>query len=78
MRWLGSIANSVNMNLSKLRFACLVAQLVKNPPAIQETLVRFLGWEDSLEKGKATHSSVLAWRIPMTIQSMGLQRVGYV
>ena len=39
--------------------ACLVAQLVKNPPAMQETLVRFLGWEDSLEKGQATHSSIL-------------------
>ena len=37
--------------------ASLIAQLVKNPPAIQETLVRFLGWEDHLEKGKATHSS---------------------
>ena len=38
--------------------------LVKNPPAMQEILVRFLGWEDPLEKGKATHSSILAWRIP--------------
>ena len=37
----------------------LVAQLVKNPPAMQKTLVRFLGWEDLLEKGKATHSSIL-------------------
>ena len=44
-------------------WASLVAQLVKNPPAIQETLVQFLGWEDALEKGKATHSSVLEnWR----------------
>ena len=42
----------------------LVAQLVKNPPAAWETWVRFLGWEDPLEKGKATHSSILAWRIP--------------
>ena len=42
----------------------LVAQLVKNPPAMQETWVRTLGWEDSLEKGKAIHSSILAWRIP--------------
>ena len=48
-----------------------MAQLVKNPPAIQETWVRFLGWEDPLEKGKATHSSILAWRIPWTIHSMG-------
>ena len=44
----------------------LVAQLVKNPPAIQETWVRSLSWEDPLEKGKATHSSILAWRIPWT------------
>ena len=41
----------------------LVAQLVKNPPAVRETWVRSLGWEDSLEKGKATRSSILAWRI---------------
>ena len=43
----------------------LVAQLVKNPPAMQETLVRFLHQEDPLEEGMATHSSILAWRIPM-------------
>ena len=49
--------------------------LVKNPPAMQETWVRSLGWEDPLEKGKATHSSILAWRIPWTVESMGLQRV---
>ena len=42
----------------------LVAQLVKNPPAMWETWVRSLGWEDPLEKGKATHSGILAWRIP--------------
>ena len=47
--------------------ASLVAQLVKNPPAMQETWVWSLGWEDPLEKGKATHSSVLAWRIPWTV-----------
>ena len=45
----------------------LVAQLVKNPSAMRETWVRFLGWEDPLEKGKATHSSILAWRIPWTV-----------
>ena len=45
----------------------LVVQLVKNPPAMQETLVQFLGQEDPLEKGMATHSSILAWRIPWTI-----------
>ena len=54
----------------------LIAQLVKNPPAMQEIPVRFLGWEDTLEKGKATHSIILAWRIPWTVQPMGLQRVG--
>jgi len=46
-----------------LERACLVAQLVKNLPAILETWVQSLGWEDPLEKGKATHSSILAWRI---------------
>ena len=45
----------------------LVAQLLKNPPAMRETWVRSLGWEDPLEKGKAVHSSILAWRIPWTI-----------
>ena len=45
----------------------LVAQLVKNPPAMWETWVWSLGWEDPLEKGKATHSSILAWRIPWTV-----------
>ena len=58
----------------------LVAQLVKNPLAMQEPWVRSLGWEDPLEKGLATHSSVFAWRIPWTeepggLQSMGSQRV---
>ena len=45
----------------------LVAQLVKNPPAMRETWVQSLGWEDPLEKGKATHFSILAWRIPWTV-----------
>ena len=48
-------------------WASLVAQLVKNPPAMRETWVRSLGWEDPLEKGKATHSSILAWSIPWTV-----------
>ena len=55
--------------------ASLVAQLVKNLPAMQETWVWSLGWEDHIEKGKATHSVILAWRIPCAIWSMGLQRV---
>ena len=58
----------------------LVAQSVKNPHAMLETWVQSLGWED-LEKGMATHSSILAWRIPWTeepggLQFMGSQRVG--
>ena len=52
-----------------------MAQLVKNPPAMWETWVRFLGWEDPLEKGKASHSSILAWRIPWIVYTMGSQRV---
>ena len=47
--------------------ASLVAQLVKNPPIMQETLVQFLGQKGLLEKGTATHSSILAWRIPWTV-----------
>ena len=59
----------------------LVAQTIKNLPAMQETQVRSLGWEDPLEKRMATHSSILAWRIPGTeepgrLHSMGSQRVG--
>ena len=48
-------------------WASLVAQLVKNLPAKREIWVRSLGWEDPLEKGKATHSSILVWRIPQTV-----------
>ena len=48
-------------------WAFQVAQLVKSPPAMQKTWVQTLGWEDPLEKGKATHSSILAWRIPWTV-----------
>ena len=60
----------------------LVAQTVKNPLAMWETRVQYLGWEDLLEKGMPTHSSILAWRIPWTekpggLQSLGLQRVGH-
>jgi len=59
-----------------------VAQMVKNPPAMQEIWVKPLGWEDLLEEGITTHSRILAWRIPWTeepggLQSMGLQRVGH-
>ena len=51
--------------------ASLVAQLVKNPPAMQETWVQSLGWEDPLEKGMATYSSILAWKIPWREESVG-------
>ena len=51
-------------------------QTVKNPPAVRETLVRSLGWEDPLEEGMATHSSILAWRTPWTEEPGGLQSVG--
>ena len=53
-------------------WASLVAQMVKNLPAVQETQVQSLGWEDSLEKEMATHSSILAWRIPQTEKAVGL------
>ena len=64
------------------RESCLVAQTVENLPAMLKTWVRSLGQEDPLEKGMATHSSILAWRIPWTeepggLQSMGSQRVGH-
>ena len=59
-----------------------MAQMVKNQPAMQETQVQFLGQEDPLEKGMATHSNILVWRIPQTeepggLQFMGSQRVGH-
>ena len=53
-----------------------MTQLVKNLPAVQETQVQSLGWEDPLEKGMATHSSILAWRIPWTEEPSGLQSKG--
>ena len=58
-------------------WASMVAQLVTNLPAMWETWVQSLGWEDPLEKGKVTHSGFLAWRIPWTVKSMGSQRVGH-
>ena len=62
--------------------ASLVVQQVKNLPATQETWLQSLGWEDPQEEGKATHSSILAWRIPWTeelgrLQSLRSQRVGH-
>ena len=65
--WLGRYAEEGIGYPLQYSWASLVAQLVKNPPAMWETWVQPLGWEDPLEKGKATHSSFLAWRIPWTI-----------
>ena len=70
------------MSPEGLSGASLVAEMVKNVPAVQETQVRPLGREDPREKEMATHSSTLAWEIPWTqepgrLQSMGLQRVGH-
>ena len=70
------------MWVQSLDWESLVAEMVKNPPAIWETWVQSLGWEDRLEKEMAIHSSIIAWKIPWTeepgrLQSMGLQRVGH-
>ena len=67
------------INFGHLResWASLVAQMVKNPPVVRETWVWSLGQEDTLEKGMATHSSVLGWRIPWTGKPGGLQSQGH-
>ena len=74
--------NQEKIFIVHISWASLVAQAVKNPLVTQQTWVRFLGWEDPLEKRMATHSSILAWRIPWTgepgvLQSMVSQRVGH-
>ena len=70
----------MSKQVSQSQGAFLVAQMVKNLPTVWETHVQFLDQEDPLEEGMATHSSILAWRIPWTeepgrLQSMGLQRI---
>ena len=75
----GSGSPDVVKDLSKITVlvgASLVAHMVKNLPAMQETQVRSLGGEDPLEKGMATHASILAWRIPWTEEAGGLQSMG--
>ena len=72
----------IYLSVLYLSGASLVAQMVKNLPAMWETRVRSLGWEDPMEKGMATRSSILAWRIqwieePGGLQSMGSQTVGH-
>ena len=64
------------MFLSVFQRASVVAQMVKNRPAMWETWVQSLGWEDALEKEMATHSSILAWRIPRLEKLGGLQSTG--
>ena len=66
----GGINQEVGINIYTL-----MAQMVKNPPAMQEIWVRSLGWEELLEEGMATHSSILAWRIPWTEEPGGLQSI---
>ena len=63
----GFISSDTMNRIYRTDWASLVAQLVKNPPAVWETWIQSLGWEDPLEKGKATHSSILPWRIPWTL-----------
>ena len=70
------------LNSKYIKRVSLMAQMVKNLPTLREAWVRSLGWDDPLEKRMATHSSILAWRIPWTeepggLQSMGSQRVGH-
>ena len=72
---------NVFINIKK-KWASLMAQMIKNLPAIQETWLQSLGWEDPLEKGMTTHSSILAWRVlwteePGELQSMESKRVGH-
>ena len=68
---LGRSAGEGIGHLLQYSWASLMAQLVKNPSAMRETQVGSLDCEDPLEKGKATHSSILDWRVPRTVQSMG-------
>ena len=64
-----------NINISIVPWTSLVAQMVKRLPTMQETQVQSLGWEDPLEKEMATHSSILAWKIPWTEEPGGLQSI---
>ena len=78
----GSCKRNQGLKSVDLKIILGLAQMVKNLPAMWEPWVPSLGWEDSLEKGMATHSSTLAWRIPWTeeaggLQSMGSQSVGH-
>ena len=74
---LGRSPGEGNGNPLQYSWASLVAQMVKNLPAVQETQVRSLGWEDLLEEGMATHYSTLAWRIPVDRSLMGYSPWGH-
>ena len=79
---LGRVREVRKCALPSLTWASLVAQRLKCLPPVRETRVRSLGWEDPLEKEMVNHSSILAWRIPLTekpgrLQSMGSQRIGH-
>ena len=65
---------TINYTTLSCRLGFPDSSVGKESPAMQETPVRFLGWEDPLEKGQATHSSILAWRIPWTVQSQGITK----
>ena len=67
----GKRVKSIGFFFFFLRMASLVTQLVKNPSVMRETWVQSLGWEECLEKGMATHSSILAWKTPCTVWSLG-------
>ena len=71
-----SVLLLANLLIIIIAGASLVAQMVKNPPAMRETWVQSLGWEDPLEKGTAIHSSIVAWRIPWTEGAVRLQSTG--
>ena len=80
-QWTCTVQTYVILGIIIFNWISLLAQMVKKLPAMQETLVSSLGWEDPLEKGMATHSNILVRRIswtegPSGLQSMGLQRVG--
>ena len=66
----------LSTTLGKTLGASLVTQMVKNLPAVRETWVQSLGQGDTLEKGMATHSSILAWKMPWTVEPCGLQSMG--
>ena len=76
--WHGELPGElISLSKGKYFWASPIVQLLKHLTAMQETLVWSLGWEDLLEKEKDTHSSILAWRIPWTLSSMGSQKVGH-